>query len=117
MPATPVSTSHLVNMPINEADAVSKTSAETQAMAGPLSTQDILVNGVLSLKNPAYSAQTLTAGNHVLTLGGTADFKMLPQILDQMKKDKKTIPVAETPKEETNLPGQEEPPAEQLSLF
>jgi uracil-DNA glycosylase len=46
-----------------------------------------------------------------------ADFKMLPQILEQMKKDKKTIPVAETPKEETNLPGQEDPPAEQLSLF
>jgi len=42
---------------------------------------------------------------------------MLPQILDQMKKDKKTIPVAETPKEETNLPGRKNRLPEQLSLF
>lgn len=45
------------------------------------------------------------------------DFKVLPQALAQMKKDKKAIPVAEATKEETVPPEQNEPPAEQLSLF
>jgi DNA polymerase len=45
-----------------------------------------------------------------------ADFKMLPQALEQMKKGKENLPVAEKP-QENPAPAQDEPPAEQLSLF
>ena len=44
------------------------------------------------------------------------DFKLLPQALERMKKDKKEIPVIEEHKE-APLPPQDENPAEQLSLF
>jgi DNA polymerase len=46
-----------------------------------------------------------------------ADFKTLPQALEQMKKDQKSIPAAESPKEDPIPPAENEPPAEQLSLF
>jgi len=46
------------------------------------------------------------------------DFKKLPALLEQTKKGKATLPVVEKSKEEPKLPvKEEEPPAEQLSLF
>jgi DNA polymerase len=44
------------------------------------------------------------------------DFKKLPQYLEQIKKDKKEIPSFK-PKEEPSSTQNDEPPAEQLSLF
>ncbi|MHC1740349.1 MAG: uracil-DNA glycosylase family protein [Anaerolineaceae bacterium] len=45
------------------------------------------------------------------------DFKLLPKALEQMKRNTRSLPVVEEPKEDPGLPAQEEPPAEQLSLF
>jgi DNA polymerase len=84
-----------------------------QARISSIHGNAMLVNGrmIVPMFHPAAALHQPSLKPQVIE-----DFKKLPEYLAQMKKDQKEIPVFEQ-KEETSSDHNDEPPAEQLSLF
>jgi DNA polymerase len=84
-----------------------------QARISSIHGNAMLVNGrmIVPMFHPAAALHQPSLKPQVIE-----DFKKLPEYLAQMKKDQKEIPVFEQ-KEETCSDHNDEPPAEQLSLF